>query len=117
MSQNSRARARARAPASLHASLVLCCCRAARAQSSGAFQQEIVPVTTRVVEADGTERTLTVAQDDGIRAGSSLAGLAKLPPAFKAEGSTTAGEWGGGRATRPPLGDAGAPVWQVTPAR
>lgn len=60
------------------------------------FQQEIVPVSTKVVDADGSERTLTVAQDDGIRAGSSLEGLAKLPPAFKAGGSTTAGEWGRG---------------------
>lgn len=56
------------------------------------FQQEIVPVTTKVVDADGAERTVTVSQDDGIRAGTSLAGLAKLPPAFKPDGSTTAGE-------------------------
>lgn len=67
------------------------------------LQQEIVPVTTRVVDADGTERSVTVGRDDGIRAGTSLAGLAKLRPAFKPEGSSTAGEsggWGGGRGGR-----------------
>lgn len=50
-----------------------------------------------MLDKDGTKRTLTVAQDDGIRPGSSLEGLAKLPPAFKAGGSTTAGEWGRGQ--------------------
>lgn len=68
------------------------------------FQQEIVPVSTKVVDADGTERTLTVARDDGIRAGSSLEGLEKLPPAFKAGGSTTAGEWGGAAGDPPTSG-------------
>lgn len=53
-----------------------------------------------MLDKDGTERTLTVAQDDGIRPGSSLEGLAKLPPAFKAGGSTTAGEWGRGQDRR-----------------
>lgn len=81
---------------SLHGLAIFCCCRAARAQSLGLFQQEIVPVTTKVVDADGTERSLTVSQDDGIRPGTSLAGLAKLRPAFKPEGSTTAGELGVG---------------------
>lgn len=60
------------------------------------FQQEIVPVTTKVIDADGKERPVTVSHDDGIRAGTSLAGLAKLQPAFKPEGSTTAGESLGG---------------------
>lgn len=66
--------------------------RAARAQSSGLFQQEIVPVTTKVVDDDGKERTVTVSKDDGIRVGTTLAGLGKLRPAFKPDGSTTAGE-------------------------
>lgn len=56
------------------------------------FDQEIVPVTTKTVDSDGTERTVTVTKDDGIRVGSTLAGLAKLRPAFKPDGSTTAGE-------------------------
>ncbi|KAI4833273.1 hypothetical protein KUCAC02_016183 [Chaenocephalus aceratus] len=33
------------------------------------FEQEIVPVSTRIIDEDGTERELTVAKDDGIRAG------------------------------------------------
>lgn len=56
------------------------------------FDQEIVPVTTKTVDSDGTERTMTVTKDDGIRVGTTLAGLAKLRPAFKPDGSTTAGE-------------------------
>ncbi|KAK5926031.1 hypothetical protein CgunFtcFv8_021635 [Champsocephalus gunnari] len=65
--------------------------KAARAQSSGVFEQEIVPVSTRIIDEDGTERELTVAKDDGIRAGTTLSGLSKLRAAFKPDGSTTAG--------------------------
>ncbi|XP_068451765.1 3-ketoacyl-CoA thiolase, peroxisomal [Clinocottus analis] len=65
--------------------------KAARAQSSGAFDQEIVPVATRLEDADGKERAVTVSRDDGIRAGTTLAGLSKLRPAFKPDGTTTAG--------------------------
>lgn len=65
--------------------------KAARAQSTGAFDQEIVPVTTRFVDNEGKEREVTVTKDDGIRAGTTLAGLQKLRPAFKPDGSTTAG--------------------------
>ncbi|XP_041789137.1 3-ketoacyl-CoA thiolase, peroxisomal [Chelmon rostratus] len=65
--------------------------KAARAQSSGLFQQEIVPITTKLVDNDGKERQVTVAKDDGIRAGTTLAGLSKLQPAFRPDGSTTAG--------------------------
>ncbi|XP_006634258.1 3-ketoacyl-CoA thiolase, peroxisomal [Lepisosteus oculatus] len=65
--------------------------RAARAQKQGLFTQEITPVTTNFVEDDGTQRIITVTQDDGIRPGTTLEGLAKLRPAFKEDGSTTAG--------------------------
>lgn len=58
----------------------------------GLFDQEIVPVTTKFVDADGNERQVTVAKDDGVRPGTTLAGLNKLRPAFKPDGSTTAGE-------------------------
>lgn len=68
--------------------------RAARAQSKGCFQAEIVPVTTTVHDDKGTERRITVAQDEGIRPSTTLEGLAKLKPAFKEGGSTTAGETG-----------------------
>ncbi|TKS68804.1 3-ketoacyl-CoA thiolase B, peroxisomal [Collichthys lucidus] len=49
--------------------------KAAKAQTSGLFQQEIVPVTTKFVDDDGKEREVTVTKDDGIRAGTTLAGL------------------------------------------
>lgn len=65
--------------------------RAAMAQKKGLFDQEITPVTTKFVEENGTERTITVTKDDGIRPGTTLEGLAKLRPAFKETGSTTAG--------------------------
>uniref|UniRef100_A0A3Q2IA04 Acetyl-CoA acyltransferase 1 n=1 Tax=Equus caballus TaxID=9796 RepID=A0A3Q2IA04_HORSE len=65
--------------------------KAARAQSKGCFQAEIVPVTTTVHDDEGTERSITVAQDEGIRPNTTMEGLAKLKPAFKKGGSTTAG--------------------------
>ncbi|XP_038590372.1 3-ketoacyl-CoA thiolase, peroxisomal [Micropterus salmoides] len=65
--------------------------KAARAQSLGLFDQEIVPVTTKLVDDEGKEHEVTVSKDDGIRAGTTLEGLCKLRPAFKPDGSTTAG--------------------------
>nr|XP_057941781.1 3-ketoacyl-CoA thiolase, peroxisomal isoform X2 [Doryrhamphus excisus] len=65
--------------------------KAAWAQLSGLLDQEIVPIATKLVDEDGTERQVTVAKDDGIRAGTTLAGLSKLRPAFKPDGTTTAG--------------------------
>ncbi|KAK3541461.1 hypothetical protein QTP86_025940 [Hemibagrus guttatus] len=65
--------------------------KAAQAQKQGLFVQEIVPVTTKFVDENGAERTITVTKDDGIRPGTTMAGLAKLRPAFKEDGSTTAG--------------------------
>uniref|UniRef100_A0A8D0VVB5 Acetyl-CoA acyltransferase 1 n=1 Tax=Sus scrofa TaxID=9823 RepID=A0A8D0VVB5_PIG len=65
--------------------------KAARAQSKGCFQAEIVPVTTTVYDDKGNEKSITVAQDEGIRPNTTMEGLAKLKPAFKQGGSTTAG--------------------------
>ncbi|XP_015979422.1 3-ketoacyl-CoA thiolase, peroxisomal [Rousettus aegyptiacus] len=65
--------------------------KAARAQSNGCFQAEIVPVTTTVHDDKGNERRITVAQDEGIRPSTSMEALAKLKPAFKKNGSSTAG--------------------------
>ncbi|XP_061626143.1 3-ketoacyl-CoA thiolase, peroxisomal [Phyllopteryx taeniolatus] len=65
--------------------------KASRAQASGAFHDEMVAVVTKMVDEDGGERRVTVTKDDGIRAGTTLAGLAKLRPAFKPDGTTTAG--------------------------
>ncbi|KAH8885401.1 thiolase [Thozetella sp. PMI_491] len=71
--------------------------RAAAAQASGAFKDEIVPVTTRYQEVDkqgkpvGEEQTITVTADDGVRANANLESMAKLKPAFKPDGASTAG--------------------------
>lgn len=71
--------------------------RAAAARASGAFAQEIVPVTTRFQEVDkqgakvGEPKRVTVTEDDGIRANASVEGLAKLKPAFTPDGASTAG--------------------------
>uniref|UniRef100_A0A3Q2PJJ3 acetyl-CoA C-acetyltransferase n=1 Tax=Fundulus heteroclitus TaxID=8078 RepID=A0A3Q2PJJ3_FUNHE len=65
--------------------------KAAQAQNSGRFDQEIVPVTVSVTDESGRERRLQVRKDEGIRAGTTLDGLSGLRPAFKPDGSTTAG--------------------------
>jgi acetyl-CoA C-acetyltransferase len=57
--------------------------RAVEARDSGHFDKEIVPVTT----PDGT----TVTQDDGPRPGTTMEKLAALQPAFKPDGTVTAG--------------------------
>jgi len=67
--------------------------RAARAQSSGVFDAEIVPVTTRRVdpEVSENEQEVTVTKDDGIRANTTVEKLAAMKPVFKADGTSTAG--------------------------
>lgn len=67
------------------------CCRAARAQALGLFEQEIVSVRTKVLDPNGDEREVLVQKDEGIRAQTTPEGLAKLRPAFTPDGSTTAG--------------------------
>lgn len=39
----------------------------------------------------GDEKPVTISVDDGIRASTTVADLAKLRPAFKKDGTTTAG--------------------------
>ncbi|KAH8732465.1 3-ketoacyl-CoA thiolase B [Phaeosphaeriaceae sp. PMI808] len=67
--------------------------RATKAQKSGHFDAEIVPVTTRWIEADspGTVKTITITQDDGIRPNTTLQKLSTMKPAFKPNGTSTAG--------------------------
>ncbi|XP_011241272.1 3-ketoacyl-CoA thiolase B, peroxisomal isoform X1 [Mus musculus] len=65
--------------------------KAASAQSRGCFHAEIVPVTTTVLNDKGDKKTITVSQDEGVRPSTTMQGLAKLKPAFKDGGSTTAG--------------------------
>lgn len=67
--------------------------RAAAAQAAGRFDEETVPVTTRWVEPEMPEqkKTVTVTKDDGIRANTTVEKLASMKPAFKSDGTSTAG--------------------------
>ncbi|EOY05376.1 Peroxisomal 3-ketoacyl-CoA thiolase 3 isoform 2 [Theobroma cacao] len=66
--------------------------KAAAATASGKFKDEIIPVTTKIVDPKtGDEKPVTISVDDGIRPNTSLSDLAKLRPVFKKDGSTTAG--------------------------
>jgi acetyl-CoA C-acetyltransferase len=60
--------------------------RAIAAEQTGQFRSQIVPVTVKVGKTDAV-----VDQDEGPRAGCTLADLARLRPAFAAEGTATAG--------------------------
>lgn len=72
--------------------------RASKAQKDGLFDNEIVPVsvTNPPGEGDGSPtpqpgETVEVSKDDGIRHNASIESMAKLKPAFKDTGTTTAG--------------------------
>lgn len=65
--------------------------KAAKATREGLFKAEIIPVSVKVIDKEGQEKTVTVSQDEGIRPNTTMEGLAKLKPAFQAGGSTTAG--------------------------
>jgi acetyl-CoA acyltransferase 1 len=67
--------------------------RAAKAQKSGFFDAEIVPVTTRWIEPETPEnvKEVTVTKDDGIRPSTTLEKLSAMKPAFKSDGTSTAG--------------------------
>jgi acetyl-CoA C-acetyltransferase len=60
------------------------------AQKAGKFKDEIVPVTISTRKGD-----VTVADDEYIKAGTSVETLAKLRPAFKKDGTVTAGNASG----------------------
>lgn len=61
--------------------------RAAHAQDAGYFDEEIVSVTVPQRKGD----PITFSKDEGIRADTTVAGLAKLRPAFNRDGTVTAG--------------------------
>lgn len=65
--------------------------KAAAAIKSGKFKSEIVPVKAIVKDKDGNEKEVLVEHDEGARADTTLEGLAKLKPAFRKGGTTTAG--------------------------
>ncbi|MGH7146030.1 MAG: thiolase family protein [Planctomycetota bacterium] len=69
--------------------------RALAAQKNGWFDGQLVPVPYKIVSTDAKGRPqvqeLKLEKDEGPRADSSLEKLAKLKPAFKSDGTVTAG--------------------------
>lgn len=64
--------------------------KALAAQAAGKFDDEIVPVTATVFK-DGQRHEIEFSTDEGPRAGSDMAAMAKLRTPFKTNGSVTAG--------------------------
>jgi acetyl-CoA acyltransferase len=68
--------------------------KAARALSAGAFDDQIVPIPVEHVTWHGAEKetkTVEFARDELPRTDTTIEGLAKLRPAFKVNGTVTAG--------------------------
>ena len=68
--------------------------KAAEAIAAGRFGDEIIPVgveKTAIVKGKVQKSTELVSIDDGVRADTTVEGLARLKPAFKQGGSVTAG--------------------------
>ena len=68
--------------------------RAAKARDEGRFDNEIVPVVSKIRDKESGEVKVldtTVTSDEGIRPDTSTETLAKLKPAFLPEGKVTAG--------------------------
>jgi len=87
--------------------------RAAAAVAAGRFNEQIVPVGVEKATWTGakkTSETVEFATDELVRAGTTIEGLAKLPPAFKPGGSVTAGN-------SSPLSDGSAGVLLMSRAK
>ncbi|KAL2006375.1 hypothetical protein VTN00DRAFT_10029 [Thermoascus crustaceus] len=66
--------------------------RAEAAQKAGWFDDEIVPITTKVKDPKtGEERTITLTKDEGIRYGTTYEALSKIRAAFPQYGNKTTG--------------------------
>lgn len=69
--------------------------KAAAAWKAGKFKDEVVPITVKEVFVDESgkkkSREFVVDMDEGIRADTTMEGLAKLKPVFALNGSVTAG--------------------------
>src|SRR4051794_2334724 len=65
--------------------------RAAAAREAGKLNDELFPVTARVHSDDGRPSEVTVTFDTIMRPDTTAEGLAKLRPAFDAQGTVTAG--------------------------
>src|SRR2546430_9028418 len=88
--------------------------KALAAQKAGKFADDgIVPLKVEIVDADSEPQRFVFDKDEGPRADTSVAALAKLRPVFHAKGVVTAGNSsqnpagaaaGGGEARRPAAG-------------
>lgn len=70
--------------------------RASAAQKSGRFDSEIIPITTRLIDAanpDAPPKSVVITEDDGIRHNATLENFAKAKSAFPM--------WGEGKSTGP----------------
>ncbi|WP_047866402.1 thiolase family protein [Rubrobacter aplysinae] len=76
--------------------------KAVAAQEAGRFDEELVPITVK-----GRKETTVVEADEGPRSDTTLEKLAKLKPAFREDGSVTAGN-------SSPLNDGAAAVMVVS---
>lgn len=65
--------------------------RAEAAQADGRLASEIEPINVRWIDDAGNESLRLVEKDEGIRPGTTVASLGKLKPAFKSDGTSTAG--------------------------
>ena len=65
--------------------------RAEKAQKAGWFDDEIVPITTKVKDKDGELKEVTLTKDEGIRPGTTAEGLSKIRAAFPQWGNCTTG--------------------------
>ena len=92
--------------------------RAEKAQNAGWFDDEIVPITTKIKGPNGEVKQVTLTRDEGIRPGTTAEALGKIRSAFPQWGLTTTGGnasqvTDGGEFGRPPLGHhqaTGAPT-------
>jgi acetyl-CoA acyltransferase len=87
--------------------------KAARALSAGAFDDQIVPIPVEHVTWHGAEKemkTVEFARDELPRTDTTMEGLAKLRPAFKVNGTVTAGN-------ASPYSDGAAAVLLMTAER
>ena len=84
--------------------------RASLAQREGRFTVEITSVTISATPSQRNAEPITISHDESIRDNASLASLAALRPAFKTDGTVTAGN-------APGLNDAAAAVVVMSAAR
>ena len=80
--------------------------KAADAEASGRFKAEILPVSIAQKKGD----PIVVARDESVRADTSVATLGSLKPAFKKDGTVTAGN-------APPVNDGAAALVVMSAAR